>query len=78
MSNGVLLSALEQAGFDCLLTCDRNLTSQQRVVGRKLAILVLPAQRFEDLVPFVDAIAADFRSLEIGKVVVMALSIRDD
>lgn len=78
MSNGSLLAAMEQAGFDCLLTCDRNLTSQQRLAGRKLSLLVLPAQRFEDLVPFVSAIEMELRRLEVGKIIVMTRSIRDD
>jgi hypothetical protein len=38
-SNGDLLSAAEQAGFDCLIIADKNLRYQQNLRNRKLAIL---------------------------------------
>lgn len=39
--NGVLLREAESQ-FDVLITTDQNLKFQQQVLGRKLAILVLP------------------------------------
>jgi hypothetical protein len=39
--NGELLTAAEQAGFDVLLTTDKNLIHQQNLSGRKIAIVVL-------------------------------------
>jgi hypothetical protein len=41
LSNGDLLDAAEAAGFDLLLTTDRNLQHQQNLTGRTLAIVVL-------------------------------------
>jgi hypothetical protein len=41
LSNGELLRAAEAAGFDVLLTTDKNLAFQQSLKGRKIAIVVL-------------------------------------
>jgi hypothetical protein len=40
-SNGELLTAAEQAGFELLLTTDKNIRYQQNLTGRKIAIVVL-------------------------------------
>ena len=40
LRNGELLQAAEGAGFDVLLTTDRNLRYQQNLTGRRLAISV--------------------------------------
>lgn len=41
MSNGLLLKAAENEGFEVLLTADKNLAFQQNLRGRKIAIVVL-------------------------------------
>jgi hypothetical protein len=41
LSNGDLLDEAEKAGFDLLLTTDKNLTYQQNLKARKIAIVVL-------------------------------------
>ncbi len=41
MSNGDLLAAAEQEGFDAFVTTDRNLHDQQNVGGLRIAIIVL-------------------------------------
>lgn len=41
LSNGALLSAAENDGFDVLLTADSNLRYQQNLIGRRIAIVVL-------------------------------------
>jgi hypothetical protein len=40
-ANGALLDAAEAAGFELLLTADKNLRYQQNLTGRKIAIVVL-------------------------------------
>ena len=40
-SNGELLAAAEAAGFELLLTTDKNIRYQQNLQGRKIAIVVL-------------------------------------
>ncbi len=41
LTNGELLNAAEEAGFDLLVTTDQNLRYQQNLAGRKIAIVVL-------------------------------------
>jgi len=39
LTNGDLLTAAEQAGFDVMLTADTNLRYQQNLSGRRIAIV---------------------------------------
>lgn len=41
LTNGELLAAAEEAGFDLLLTTDKNIRYQQNLAGRKIAIVVI-------------------------------------
>ena len=41
LSNGELLKAAEESGFDVLLTTDKNIQYQQNLKGRRIAIVVL-------------------------------------
>ena len=49
LRNGDLLTAAEAAGFDILLTTDRNMRYQQNLAGRKIAIVVLGRQPWPQL-----------------------------
>ena len=44
--NGELLDAAEQAGFDVLVTADKNIRHQQNLEGRSIAIVVLTQLRW--------------------------------
>lgn len=46
LSNGELLTAAELAGFDVLVTTDKNICYQQNLAGRKIAIVVLGQGRW--------------------------------
>jgi hypothetical protein len=39
--NGELLKAAEEAGFEVLITTDKNMVTQQNLKGRVIAIVVL-------------------------------------
>ena len=41
LTNGELLAAAEEAGFDLFLTTDKNMRYQQDLTGRKLATVVI-------------------------------------
>jgi predicted nuclease of predicted toxin-antitoxin system len=41
LGNGDLLAAAEAAGFELIVTADKNIRYQQRLEGRRIAILVL-------------------------------------
>jgi hypothetical protein len=41
LANGALLEAAEEAGFDVVLSTDKNIRYQQNLSGRRIAILIL-------------------------------------
>jgi hypothetical protein len=53
LKNGELLAAAEAAGFDVLLTTDKNMQYQQNLAGRKIAVVVLAWQQWPSLQPHV-------------------------
>ena len=42
ITNGELLTLAERQGFDILVTNDKNMSAQQNLRGRNIAIIVLP------------------------------------
>jgi hypothetical protein len=58
LRNGELLNAAEAAGFDVLLTTDKNIRYQQNLAGRKIAIVVLCKQQWPQLQPHVQFVVA--------------------
>jgi predicted nuclease of predicted toxin-antitoxin system len=49
LQNGDLLDVAEAAGYDVLLTTDKNLRHQQNLKGRKIAIVVVLRQQWPEL-----------------------------
>jgi hypothetical protein len=49
LRNGDLLMVAEEAGFDILLTTDKNMRYQQNLAARKIAIVVLGRQQWPQL-----------------------------
>ena len=66
MRNGELLAKAE-AGFDVLVTTDRNLRHQQNLAERRIAILVLPTTSWPRLQRITREIAAAVASLKPGQ-----------
>ncbi|MEO8727630.1 MAG: hypothetical protein ABI383_16075 [Acidobacteriaceae bacterium] len=66
LSNGDLLRAAEAAGFDVLLTTDRNLVYQQNLKARKIAIVVLSKNRWILMQPKLPQIVAAVESTRPG------------
>jgi hypothetical protein len=58
LKNGELLNAAEAAGFELLLTTDKNIRYQQNLTNRKIAIVVLGKGRWRLIKPVVDRVAA--------------------
>ena len=46
LENGELLAKAEAAGFEVLVTTDKNISYQQNLAGRKIAIVVLGKGRW--------------------------------
>ncbi len=52
---------MEQKGFGCKLTNDRNIASQKNLQGRKLTIVALPTNRLSKIIPRAGDIADTIR-----------------
>ncbi len=66
LSNGKLLRAAEDAGFDVLLTTDKGVPHQQNMRGRKLAVVVLTKNRWVLIKPMIDEIVAALKAAKPG------------
>jgi len=62
LRNGDLLSAAEEAGFDMLLTTDRNMRYQQNIEGRRIAVVILSRQQWPQLRPKVQLVVEAVKS----------------
>ncbi len=51
LTNGSLLKAAEDAGFELTITGDKNLSYQQNLKARRIALIVLGATRWPTLHP---------------------------
>ncbi|CAN5723698.1 hypothetical protein BH11ARM2_BH11ARM2_22610 [soil metagenome] len=73
LSNGDLISAAEQGGFDVLVTTDKNLQYQQNLTGRKISIVVLAPRLvfFESLAPLIGPLTLTLAGLAEGSFVVI-------
>lgn len=58
LENGELLRLAEAAGFEVLVTTDKNLSYQQNLAGRKIAIVVLGKGRWSLIKPHVAQVVA--------------------
>jgi len=74
LTNGELLKAAEDAGFDLLLTTDQSLPHQQNMVGRKIAVVVLNKASWRLIKPAIPQIVAAIQAAQPGSVTVVAVS----
>jgi hypothetical protein len=58
LENGELLTVAEAAGFEVILTTDRNLRYQQNLSGRKIAVVALGKGRWTLIKPHVAKVLA--------------------
>ena len=66
LGNGDLLNAAEQAGFDVLLTTDKNIRYQQNLTGRTIAIVVLGHPQWPALRPHIARVVAAVNAARPG------------
>jgi hypothetical protein len=69
LDNGKLLAAAEKAGFDVLITVDRNVPHQQNVTERSLSIVVLEGRTTDigHLIALMPAVRAALETLAPGQ-----------
>lgn len=71
LRNGVLLRRLQERRIACLITCDKNLRYQQTIAASTIGLVVLPRQRFGDLVPVISTIAEAVSKAGPGEVLIV-------
>jgi hypothetical protein len=73
LENGELISAAEAAGFDVLVTTDRNLEYQQNLTRRHLAVVVLASTSWPRIQRALPAVAAAVDAAAPGSYQVVAV-----
>jgi hypothetical protein len=71
--NGELLRVAEEAGFEVLLTTDKNLVYQQNLRNRKIAIVVLEKSRWSLIQPMLDRISDAVSNAKPGSYTVIEI-----
>jgi hypothetical protein len=64
LSNGALLTAAEQYGYQVLITNDKRMPYQQSLKRRNISVLVLPTNRRDDVLAVVSQIVAALAIIE--------------
>jgi len=66
LKNGDLLTAAEAAGFEILLTTDKNLRYQQNLEGRKIAVVVLGRQQWPQVQRYIQRVVNAVNAAVLG------------
>ena len=74
LKNGALLQAAEDAGFDVLITADKNLRYQQKLTSRRIAIVELPTNSLPALLPLFERIADAVNRIRLGEYLALTFS----
>jgi hypothetical protein len=71
LKNGMLLSAAEAAGFDVIVTVDREIQYQQNMQARRIGVVILCAatNRLRDLQKLVSSARAVLDTVRPGQIV---------
>lgn len=69
LTNGELLAAVEAAGFEAIVTTDKNIRHQQSIAGRPFGIVVLPTTDWSRIRPNAGRVADALAKLRPGGVV---------
>ena len=66
--NGLLLDRAEEAGYEVMITADKNMPYQQNLSSRNLALIVLGANRWPLIRPRIDDIRAALEGIQRGEI----------
>jgi hypothetical protein len=76
LENGALLDAAEAAGFEVLVTADKNMRHQQNLAARKIAILVLGNAQWPVLRRYVDRVVTALNAAAPGSYTEVEVPVR--
>ena len=74
LGNGDLLTAAERAGFDVVLTADKNMRHQQNLEGRRIALVILSTPQWPTVRFHLEKIAAAVNAATAGSYIEVELS----
>jgi len=74
--NGELIAAAEVAGFEVLLTTDKNIRYQQNLRARKIAFVVLGNQQWPTLRRYVEKVVAAVNDATPGSYVEVKIPLK--
>ena len=73
ITNGELLALAERQGFDVLATSDKNISAQQNLRGRRIAIVVLPTNLRREVMAVASAVVDAIRRISSGHLIEIEL-----
>ena len=76
LTNGRLLRAAEEAGFEVLLTTGNSLAYQQNLRGRKIAIVVLSRNRWRTVQRMIPEIVVTVNAATPGSYAIIEIPVR--
>ena len=71
ITNGELLTLAEKQGFDVLVTNDKNMTAQQNLRGRGIALIILPTNLRRQVMELVPQVVNAIRRVKAGQCIVI-------
>jgi len=77
LSNGELIAAAEQSGFEMIVTTDKNIRYQQNLTGRKIALVVLEHSQWPMVKLVADKIVAAVNAATPGSYVEAPIPFKD-
>ena len=76
--NGELLDRAEEAGYEVVITADRNMPYQQNIGSRSFALIVLGANRWPLIEPKIEDIRNALDGIQPGEVREVGIPMRDE
>src|SRR5580704_8272756 len=76
LTNGELLKVAEEAGFDLLLSTDKNIRYQQNLRGRRIAIVILGNSQRPAVHRYIDRVVAAVNVTTPGSCVEVDIPLR--
>ncbi len=68
LANGTLLDAAEKAGFELMVTAEKNMRYQQNLAGRRISIVVLGNAQWPVLRRYVERVVCAINAATPGSV----------
>ena len=71
ITNGDFLTLAEKQGFDVLVTNDKNMSTQQNLRGRRIALIVLPTNLRRQVMELAPKVVNAIRRVQAGQCIII-------